>query len=176
MRPTPPQSGQGFILLEALTVFQYNIYQNRPMRFSMSTECAIHGLLFLALYGKGKPVLLPGLARRVGVSEHTFRKVFQALAGAGIVVAFRGARGGYVLGRELGKITLRDIVEAVETERPAFQCLLRKKRCDLGAGCAVGSLLARAMEEMGEVLERITVGELLESVRARGKRLRWARV
>ncbi len=146
------------------------------MRFSMSTECAIHGLLYLALYGDEKPVLLPDLARRLCISEHTLRKVFQALAGAGLLVAYRGVRGGYVLGRDLAEITLRDIVLAVEGSRPVFHCLIRRKRCDLGADCAVGSVLARVLERVNEALAEVTIEELVASVKDHEKRLRWVRV
>jgi Rrf2 family protein len=146
------------------------------MRLSMSVECAMHGLLYLAIHGEGKPVLLADMARRLGVSQHTFRKAFQSLAGAGIVVAYRGAAGGYTLGRELSQISLRDLIDAVDGIQPVFQCLIQKKRCELGPDCAIECALARALEGVNEALARVNLGEVLQSVKQDKKRLRWARV
>jgi len=146
------------------------------MRLTLSTECALHGVLFLAIHGKGRPVLLPGLARRIGVSVHTCRKVFQALAAAGVLSATRGINGGYSLGRDPSKITLQDIVEAVEETHQAHHCLLRRRACDLGPGCVVAATLTAAADSVRDALSGIVIGDLVESVLHHEKSLRWARV
>jgi len=146
------------------------------MRFSMSTEYAIHGLLFLALHGDDGPVFLPELARKLGFSEHTLRKVFQALTADRILVAYRGVKGGYALARRPADITLRDAVESVEATSPLNQCLVRRKACDLGSRCAVGSVLGRLTEKINEALDGVTLADLVESVEDRSKLVRWTKV
>ncbi|MGQ4808695.1 HTH-type transcriptional repressor NsrR [Candidatus Entotheonellaceae bacterium PAL068K] len=76
------------------------------MRFSLSTEYAIHGLLFLALRPPDAVTMLPEVARALGVSEPSLRKVFQTLARQGLITSYRGIKGGYSLGTPAREITL----------------------------------------------------------------------
>ena len=146
------------------------------MRLTMSSECAIHGLLYLAIFGEGRPVLLPDLARRLGVSAHTLRKVFQSLTMAGLLVTFRGVKGGYALARAPAEITLKHVVDAIESGCPTNHCLLRRGECELGCDCAVGSVLARVADATNDALRGITLRELMESVEDREKQLTWVKV
>jgi Rrf2 family protein len=91
------------------------------MRFSLSTEYALHGLLFLALHPPDAVVMLPEVARVLQVSEPSLRKVFQTLARHGLVVSYRGIKGGYSLGLSAQEITLQNIVQAIEGGALVYQ-------------------------------------------------------
>ena len=52
----------------------------------------------------------------------------QALSRAGIVTADRRVKGGYRLGRAPAKISLLDIVLAIECQQPAFRCTEIRQR------------------------------------------------
>ena len=69
------------------------------LRFSQSTDLAIHGLWALAHLETGRFVLLSDIAHRQNVSKSYLAKVFQRLTHAGITRAMRGKRGGYALAR-----------------------------------------------------------------------------
>jgi Rrf2 family protein len=62
------------------------------------------------------------LAEFHGVSTSYLLKHLQALSGAGILHTVPGPKGGYRLARPAEKITLLDIVLAVEGPAPAFRC------------------------------------------------------
>lgn len=71
------------------------------------------------------------LAERAGLEATTVAKVLKPLAQNGLVEAFRGSAGGYKLARDAHRITLGDVVEAMEGPLAMTEC------CSTQAGCAI---------------------------------------
>ena len=63
------------------------------------------------------------LALDTGVPLPTAQKLMQKLAAHGLLVGHRGAGGGYALARPVERISLADIVEAVEGPIVMTQCV-----------------------------------------------------
>ncbi len=143
------------------------------MRFSLSTEYAIHGLLFLALHPQDAVVMLPEVARALRVSEPSLRKVFQTLARRGLVISYRGTRGGYSLGMSPHVITLEDVVQAIEGTSLLYQCMSAHGQCDPGPQCVIGSAFQEVEEHMAAALRRITLADLVARVRDGSKKVQW---
>ncbi len=68
----------------------------------------------LALKYGAQPVFLRDIASIHNISEKYLSKLVISLRGAGLVSSFRGAHGGYALGREPSSITVREIVQVME--------------------------------------------------------------
>jgi Rrf2 family protein len=98
----------------------------------------------------------------------------QALAKAGVVIAVRGAGGGYRLARPAAEITLWDLVEAIEGAEPAFRCLeiRRQGPCaakpeDCKQPCEIASVFHRAERLWRDELKNATLaGVVAEIARA----------
>ncbi len=56
----------------------------------------------------------PYIATATSIPEPTVAKVLTTLAGRGLVVSQRGARGGYRLARPLGAIPVADVIAAID--------------------------------------------------------------
>ena len=143
------------------------------MQFSLSTEYAIHSLIYLALQPKGKVTLVSKVARAQGVSETYLAKVFQQLAKAGVVISYRGAKGGFALARPPSEISLRQIVAAIEVEAPLFRCLEDRRNCALGDDCEIRSVMNRVEAVMWDMLEQTKLSDLIEGLRPRKEKARW---
>lgn len=92
------------------------------MKLSDGVEAAIHcAATFAGLEGVST---LPAsaLAEAFGLSPSYLLKHLNALSSAGILESVPGPHGGYRLGRPAERITLLDIVLAVEGPQPAFRC------------------------------------------------------
>jgi Rrf2 family protein len=63
-----------------------------------------------------------------GVPVPYLAKHLQAMSRAGVLDAGTGRRGGYRLARPPAEISVLDVVEAVDGEEPAFQCLEIRRR------------------------------------------------
>jgi Rrf2 family protein len=83
------------------------------------------------------------MARRLGKSEAHLAKVMQRLTREGLVTSARGPRGGFSLARDAGKITLKEIYEAVEGSVETARCMFGEPVCGRRK-CFLGSLVRDA--------------------------------
>jgi FeS assembly SUF system regulator len=65
----------------------------------------------------------PGIAAGIGVPEPTVAKVLKALAGHGLVLSTRGARGGYRLGKPLSEIPVSEVIFAIDGPIALTSCV-----------------------------------------------------
>ncbi|RYD48444.1 MAG: Rrf2 family transcriptional regulator [Verrucomicrobiaceae bacterium] len=85
------------------------------MKISQKLEYACRAMAQLAKYHDGRTLTrLEDLAQREAVSGNFLVQILNDLRRAGLIESRRGKAGGYLLGRAADKITLRQIVEAVD--------------------------------------------------------------
>jgi len=134
-----------------------------------SVEYAIHCLLWLAV--RDDPALSSrDLAELQGVSPTFLAKILPKLERAGIVSAHEGVRGGYRLARPAERITFLDIVDAIEGEKPLFDCQEVRRRCALygdcpprwasGGVCAIHGVMLQAEKAMRLSLASQSLGDI----------------
>jgi len=140
------------------------------MQFSTSIEYAIHGLVYLAVNGSETATLVGDVARAIKVPDSYLRKVFQLLVRGGLVSSQRGARGGFVLAREPARITLKDVVEAIDGSLPLYTCMKAKRKCSGVAACPVSSAFEEARKKMADVLDATTLASLSRGIARRSAR------
>lgn len=138
-------------------------------RMSDGVELALHCSLVLA--GLPADRVLPGktLAEMHGVSESYLLKHLAALAGASVIVAVPGRRGGYRLARAPARITLLDIVEAIDGAQPAFVCREVRRRlpgnakdaCAYKTDCFIKLRMIAAEEAWRAALRVQTLADLV---------------
>lgn len=85
--------------------------------------------VILAGSAPGEVVTAQEIARREKVPLRFLLKIMRSLVDAGIVKSVRGVTGGYALARPPGKITLLDVVEAVEGPVRLNRCLIDQEYC-----------------------------------------------
>lgn len=111
------------------------------------------------------------LAEFHGVSESYLLKHLQALAGAGILLALPGPRGGYRLARSAQEITVLDVVIAIEGPEPAFRCTEIRQRGPCAgpasryrAPCAINRTMLRAEAAWRDALAGETIAGLAKEI------------
>ncbi|MFB4300130.1 RrF2 family transcriptional regulator [Actinomadura sp. NTSP31] len=144
------------------------------MRISEGVEWAAHCLLLLDWMGEDRPVPTARLAAGFELPPPYLNKQLQALVKAGLATSTPGARGGFRLARPLEKITMMEVVAAIEGPEDAFQCTEIRRR---GAGadtpesalrrpCAVST----AMRKAELAWRRELAAQTLADVRAAAER------
>jgi Rrf2 family protein len=104
------------------------------MRMSEGVEWAAHCCLLLDWLGHDQaldvrgPVPAARLAEAYEVPAAYLNKQLQALTRAGILMSLPGKRGGFRLARPLDRITMMDIVAAIEGPDNAFSCTEIRQR------------------------------------------------
>jgi FeS assembly SUF system regulator len=90
------------------------------IRMSKLTDYAI--VLLAHLARSGKTLTAQELARRSRVPTPTVSKLCKELSKAGLVVSHRGRHGGYGLSRPAERISVAEIVEALEGPIALTEC------------------------------------------------------
>lgn len=97
--------------------------------YGAGAEYALHSLLVMA--ERAEPVSARDLAQFQRLPERYLAKVFTRLEKAGLVQAIEGVRGGFRLARPPERITVRDVLEAVDPGRALFECAEIRRHCAL---------------------------------------------
>jgi Rrf2 family transcriptional regulator, iron-sulfur cluster assembly transcription factor len=84
------------------------------MRMSTKGRFAVNALIDLALREPSGPVALASISQRQQISLSYLEQLFSRLRREGLVESTRGPGGGYTLGRTADRITVADIVSAVD--------------------------------------------------------------
>ncbi|WP_240231510.1 RrF2 family transcriptional regulator [Devosia lacusdianchii] len=137
------------------------------MKLSDGIEQSIHSVLMLASLGEDSVLAAAALAEFHGVSTSYLLKHLQALAGARILSSVPGPKGGYRLARAPDKISLLDIVIAIEGAAPAFRCAEIRQRGPspldaqfFRAPCGVNAAMLRAEQAYRAELRKISIADL----------------
>lgn len=136
-----------------------------------SVEYGIHGLLWL-IGSEDAALSSRDLAELQGISPSFLAKIFQKLEKAGIVRASEGVRGGYRLARPADEITFLSIVDAIEGDKPLFECQEIRGRCAVFGNkppgwatsgvCAVHAAMMQAEKAMRDSLASQTLGSVAQ--------------
>ncbi|WP_406476178.1 RrF2 family transcriptional regulator [Streptomyces platensis] len=103
------------------------------MRMSEGVEWGLHCCVTLAWLEGDGPVSTARLAASFELPAAYLNKRLQSLVRAGILSSTPGARGGFQLARSPERITLMDVVAAIEGADDVFRCTEIRRR---GAGAA----------------------------------------
>ncbi|MDX9752520.1 MAG: Rrf2 family transcriptional regulator [bacterium] len=129
------------------------------MKFSQSLDLALHSLMFIACESSDKPVMIKDLAKMLNASESYLARIMLWLAKSGILKSIRGKRGGFTFKIPPDKITIADVVVAIDTDAGQFECMGDDRHCNKSE-CAVVQLFAEARGEMLRVLRRMTIADM----------------
>lgn len=138
-----------------------------------SVEYGLHCLLWLVDPDCGQPSSRD-LAELQGVSPSFVAKIFPKLEKAGVVRAAQGVRGGYRLARDPAEISLLDIVDAIEGDKPLFDCQEIRGRCAVFGDaspqwatqgvCAIHAAMLRAEQAMRDSLAAESLASIAATV------------
>ena len=132
------------------------------MQLTRGLEYGIEGILYLARQGSGESTFVREVSRATSIPETFLAKIFQKLASKGLVRSRRGFRGGFRLARPAGRITLREVVEALEGPILFHRCLDHLRDRGRRSRCQARQVFGQVQREVAGVLEQTTLADLLE--------------
>jgi Rrf2 family protein len=133
------------------------------LKLTNAGDYGLQAVLYLARLADGETAILRQIAEEEGIPECFLRKVFQALARAGLVLTSRGVGGGVVLARPPSEISVLDIVEAIEGQVVLNTCLLEHGRCDKAEICPLVPAWQEAQDGLRGALMKWTIEEALNN-------------
>ena len=128
-------------------------------KLSRAAEYAVRGVVYIAGKEGGEVVHIREISEKQDVPEYFLVKVFSRLARNGIVYSVRGNRGGFKLAKPPGKISLFDILSAVEGPINLNDCLVCKNR----RKCSVKPVWDRVKDDMVKVLKKSKIADMVNN-------------
>ena len=130
------------------------------MKLTTKGRYAVTAMLDLALrYDKGA-VTLADIAKRQGISLSYLEQLFAKLRRSGLVDSVRGPGGGYTLALEPAKISVAEIIVAINENIDATRCG-GEKNCHGDETCLTHQLWEDLSTRIHEFLNGITLGDLV---------------
>jgi Rrf2 family protein len=137
------------------------------MKFSSRAIYGLRAMLALArTHGRGS-TFLKDIVEREGLPGTYLEQLMVPLRKSGIVLAVRGARGGYTLARNPAEITVLSILEALEGPLVLAECPAGSACCSHPEACALQELWAEGSRALNQIYDGISLAALLERQRAR---------
>ena len=137
------------------------------MKVSTKGDYGIRALIELAHhFGEGRPVQSGEIAASQNVPESYLEQLLATLRRAGFIRSVRGPQGGHTLVRDPQKLTVSEVIMALEGSILPIDCLDESSPCSRGGGCAQREMWQSVREAILKVLDSTNIGELAERDRA----------
>jgi FeS assembly SUF system regulator len=101
------------------------------------------------------------LADAVLVPLPTVRKVLKALSHAGLLNSERGAQGGYSLNRSPKKISVAEIITAIEGPIALTECVGSESQCEQENHCSIQTNWTRINNAVFHALDEVKLSDML---------------
>lgn len=129
------------------------------MRMSSQVEYGLRAMIDIALHGTDVPVQAGDIHRRQGIDEHFVSQILLMLRRAGLIESLRGRQGGHRLARPATRITMLEIVEALEGSDESRE---RVTPSSLVEALVVRQVWQDAREQARQALRDTTLNDLCE--------------
>ncbi len=144
-------------------------------QITTGVEYALHCLLYLTKsHATVDELSVRDLAALQGISHEYLAKLFSKLSKAGLVTATEGVNGGFRLARSAHRISVHDVIIAIDGNKPLFVCREVRRRCAVfdqtlavwpaQGVCSVHAVMQRAEKAMRAELKRHTLDNLAQRV------------
>lgn len=124
-----------------------------------------YGIRMIRALKGGEMLTITQICEKEEIPRQFAYKILKKLEKAGLVSIRRGAGGGCLLGKPIQKITLYDIIWAVDEEVFLTHCLKRGFQCDYAVhagSCKIHHELMRVQKILEAELSRYTMEELTD--------------
>jgi Rrf2 family iron-sulfur cluster assembly transcriptional regulator len=136
------------------------------MKLTTKGRFAVTAMLDVALHGAERPVTLAGISARQKISLSYLEQLFGKLRRRDLVESVRGPGGGYHLARDAARVTVADIIRAVEEPLDSTQCGGRENCLD-SHRCMTHDLWEELNHTVYGFLAGVTLAQLVDRQRSK---------
>ena len=145
-----------------------HLYQRIQEMFSKTCEYAVRALIFVAQKSKdGSKIGIKDISKGIHSPEYFIAKILQELSRKGFVESIKGPNGGFYLENNQLKISIADIVRAMDGDKLFSGCGLGLKVCSEKHPCPIHNEFKHIRENITVMLENSTLEMYLDSVEFR---------
>jgi Rrf2 family protein len=135
------------------------------MNISASTQYALVAVGYFASHPDDGIVLAQTIAKEYDIPLEYLLKILQNLVRAGILSSKRGPRGGFNLARDVSKITVLEILQAIDGPSPS-QVQLLDNPMPAKFAARMAKVCEKAIAEQNKILGSATVADLVGAAKS----------
>lgn len=133
-------------------------------RLNRLTDYAVVVMSQMAQRGK-EVSTAPQIAQGSGVPLPTVSKLLNALARGDLVTSHRGASGGYSLSRPADRVTVAEIIQALEGPIALTACVDGSEvRCDVASLCPMCGNWEKVNQAIRRALDEVTLADMTPTI------------
>lgn len=141
------------------------------MLLSKSCVYGLRASLYLASQDNSEYVPIRKMSEKLDISFHFLTKILQELTSAGLMESYKGPNGGVKLTKSGEKISLLEIVVAIDGPELFTECALGLPGCGTEKPCPLHDAWAKTRDSIQNMLEKTNLMELAEKGRKMNLRL-----
>ena len=132
------------------------------MKLSTRSRYGTRLMIDIARNSNPGPVRIHDIAKRQDISAKYLEQLIIPLKNAEMIKSMRGPKGGHLLGKPKDKITVGDIVRILEKDTGLVPCVEATDTCSMSDDCITRGLWLKATEAVYEILDAVTLADLIQ--------------
>ena len=129
------------------------------MQITRQADYAVRAVLYLTRLGNGQRAATSQIAENQHIPPSFLAKIISQLSIAGLLHTSRGARGGVTLARAPEKITLLQVVEAIDGPIRLNECVHEDGMCAFSEDCPLEPIWKDAQKDLVDRLSGTNFGQ-----------------
>ena len=130
------------------------------LRLSKKADYALMAMKHLAQKADALSTSAREIAEQHDIPIELMAKVLQRLARTGLLASTQGTRGGYMLGRSAGSISVADVIQAIDGPFTVTACSPGNHNCRQYSKCSIRDPLWQIRERIAVTLGTVTIAEM----------------
>jgi Rrf2 family protein len=133
------------------------------MRLSTKGEYASRAMLELARRYQDGPLHSREISKAQEVPQNFLEQILLLLKRAGYLKSRKGRKGGYVLAKPPGEITVAEVIRVMDGPLAPIDCVsvMAHETCPMEATCGLRWLWKDVRDAVADILERTTFADLV---------------
>jgi Rrf2 family protein len=131
------------------------------LRFTKRTDYGLIAIHYIAFHHEEGAVSAKRIAEAFNIPTELLAKILQRLAKRGLIESHNGPKGGYVLTRPPAKVTVGQVVRALEGPINIVSCL-DTVDCPQYNRCNLRRPVQKIQANIAYLLDTMTLAELME--------------
>jgi len=130
------------------------------LRFTKRADYGLMAVHYIAAHGDDGAVSAKRIAEEFHIPHERLAKILQRLAKKKLITSHNGPKGGYVLTRAPGEITVGQVVRALEGPVRIVSCMVEDDDCPQFSRCNLRGPVQKIQAGISSVLDTMTLAEL----------------
>ena len=132
-------------------------------KMNRKVEYALMALKYMSSKYAGQKSTVREISTAVGSPNELTARVLQKLTQSGILSSEQGSQGGYMIARDLSRVSLHELIEKLTGPTGIVKCLHSMEGCDLIGQCNIQSPLGNLNKRLVDFYKSLSLSEILNS-------------